>query len=95
MGNNKELQQKLAEHVSGQANSPLSKPAHSLTYDDLADELDANKNDGLTSSEAEGRLGQYGPNELGNDGGVNPTKILLRQIVNSMTLVSVELTDTI
>lgn len=85
---NKEIQHKLASHVSGQANLPLSKPAHSLTYDDLADEIGANKNDGLTLSEAESRLSQYGPNELGDDGGVNVTKILLRQIVNSMTLVS-------
>ena len=58
-----------------------------MSYDDLANEIGANKNDGLASAEANSRLDQYGPNELGDDGGVNPTKILLRQIVNSMTLI--------
>lgn len=85
---NKDLQKQLASHVSGQANTPLSKPAHSLTYDDVAQEIGANKDDGLASSEAKSRLDQYGPNELGDGEGVNPAKILLRQIVNSMTLVS-------
>lgn len=84
---NKDLQKKLDSHVSGQANEPLSKPPHSLAYDDVVDEIGANANDGLTTQEAKARLEKHGKNELGNEAGVNPGKILLRQVVNAMTLV--------
>lgn len=87
MGKDKELQKTLAKHVSGQANQPLSKPAHSLTYEDLIDEIGANKDDGLTSDEAKKRLDVNGLNDLGDEGGVNPGKILLKQVANAMTLV--------
>lgn len=77
----------LDGHVSGQANKPLSQSAHCLKWSALADELGANTEDGLTSSDASQRLGEYGRNELGEAGGVNPGKILMRQIANAMTLV--------
>jgi len=75
-------------HVSGQANKPLSKPAHSLSFDEAAKELQANVQDGLTVKEAEARLLEYGKNELDNGPGVQPFKILIRQIANAMMLVS-------
>lgn len=77
----------LDTHVSGQANKPLSKPAHALPHQTLITEIKANPQDGLTSSEARLRLDDHGPNELGDQGGVSVTKILIRQIANAMMLV--------
>ncbi|PPJ60270.1 hypothetical protein CBER1_01249 [Cercospora berteroae] len=77
----------LEEHVSGQSNQPLSQPAHCLKWKQVAEELNADVDDGLTASEASSRLEQFGKNELGDGKGVNPGKILVRQIANAMTLV--------
>lgn len=77
----------LEEHVSGQSNQPLSQPAHCLKWKQVAEELNADIDDGLTASEASSRLEQFGKNELGDGKGVNPGKILVRQIANAMTLV--------
>ncbi len=82
-----EQQQKLDNHVSGQSNSPLTAPAHALSWAVVAQELNANTDDGLTTSEAKQRLDQNGTNELGDAAGVNPGKILVRQVANAMTLV--------
>jgi len=84
MGKN---QPSLEGHVSGQANKPLSRPAHALTYTKVVEETGCNDQDGLTSSEAKTRHAEYGNNDLGNDAGVQPGKILLRQVANAMTLV--------
>ena len=77
----------LEGHVSGQANKPLSKPAHALPTETVIQETKCNSDDGLTTEDAKARLEEYGPNELGEDGGVQPGKILLRQVANAMTLV--------
>ncbi|KEF61366.1 potassium/sodium efflux P-type ATPase, fungal-type [Exophiala aquamarina CBS 119918] len=77
----------LAGHVSGQANKPMSKPAHSLTFKEVLEELGASGIDGISPQDAEKRLEEYGKNELDNGPGVNPTKILVRQIANAMMLV--------
>ncbi|KAK3207740.1 hypothetical protein GRF29_96g225153 [Pseudopithomyces chartarum] len=79
--------QTLEGHVSGQANTPLSRPAHALTYSKVTEEIGCNAENGLTSSEATKRHEQYGNNDLGEDGGVQPAKILLRQVANAMTLI--------
>jgi len=68
-------------------NRTLSRPAHSLTVSAILDELRADALRGLSTIEANARLNDYGLNELQNVGGVHPVKILLRQIVNAMTLV--------
>jgi Na+-exporting ATPase len=81
-------QPSLEGHKSGQANEPLSKPAHALTFQQVIDETKCNPDDGLNTSEAKSRLEKFGNNDLGADGGVSPAKILLRQVANSMTLVS-------
>ncbi|KAK4118942.1 potassium/sodium eff [Parathielavia appendiculata] len=74
-------------HVSGQSNRPLSRPAHALTHEQLAAELDADILSGLTAHEAKTRLEQYGRNDLGEEEGVQPFKIIVAQIANAMTLV--------
>lgn len=78
----------LEGHVSGQANKPLTRPAHALPFATVLEELKANGEDGLTAQEAKARHEEYGQNDIGDDGGVQPGKILLRQVANAMTLVS-------
>jgi potassium/sodium efflux P-type ATPase len=77
----------LSGHVSGQSNKPLSQPAHALPWKTVAEELQADSEDGLSSSSASERLTEFGRNELGDTSKVNPGKILIRQIANAMTLV--------
>ncbi|KAH8641096.1 hypothetical protein IG631_04037 [Alternaria alternata] len=77
----------LEGHRSGQANEPLSKPAHALPWKDVVNEIKCNAEDGLTTAEAKSRHEKYGNNDLGDDGGVSPGKILLRQVANAMTLI--------
>jgi potassium/sodium efflux P-type ATPase len=74
-------------HVSGQSNTPMSQPAHALPWKTVVEELKTDVDDGLSAGEAKSRLDEYGRNELGDGGGVNPGKILTRQIANAMTLV--------
>jgi len=84
----KKEQPNLDGHKSGQANEPLSKPAHALPFKQVVEETKCNADDGLTTAEAKSRLEKHGNNDLGNDAGVSPAKILLRQVANAMTLVS-------
>ncbi|KAK3670232.1 P-type ATPase [Recurvomyces mirabilis] len=84
MGKGKELP---TNHVSGQSNNPLSRPAHALSWQQVSQELQADAEDGLTSGEAKSRLDEHGSNDLGDGGVVNIAKILLRQFANAMTLV--------
>jgi len=81
-------QPSLEGHKSGQSNDPLSKPAHALTFQQVVEETKCNPDDGLTTSEAKSRHEKFGNNDIGDDGGVQPGKILLRQVANAMTLVS-------
>ena len=74
-------------HVSGQSNKPMSLPAHSLTGEALVEELKVDTENGLTSAEAKTRLDEYGLNKLDEGPGVQPVKILIRQIANAMILV--------
>ncbi|KAL8899427.1 MAG: hypothetical protein Q9207_006212 [Kuettlingeria erythrocarpa] len=85
MGNRKEENDE--SHISGQANKPLTLPAHALHYHAVAEELGANREDGLTEAEAKIRLNEYGRNELDDGPGVQPVKILVRQVANAMMLV--------
>ena len=87
-GNKKEVQAKLDAHQSGQSNDPMSGPAHTLSFNDVVDQLKTSAEDGLTPDEAKKRLEQYGKNELDNGPGVNPVRILIRQIANAMMLAS-------
>lgn len=83
----KQADSALEAHVSGQSNKPLTKPAHALAWKAVAEELKADIDDGLTASDANERLTEVGRNELGDAKGVNPGKILTRQVANAMTMV--------
>ncbi|KAI8233228.1 Calcium-transporting ATPase 3 [Colletotrichum sp. SAR 10_86] len=76
-----------SEHVSGQANKPLSRPPHALDVDQVVTELEVDAAQGLTTDEASRRLEELGRNELRQNKGVQPVKIFLEQIFNAMTLV--------
>lgn len=77
------------EHVSGQANKPLPRPPHALPARTVIELLEVNDQTGLTSTVAEQRLAEYGPNELLKEKNAQPLKIFIRQIANAMTLVLV------
>ncbi|KAL4818340.1 hypothetical protein BDW67DRAFT_190024 [Aspergillus spinulosporus] len=66
---------------------PLSRPAHTLSPDEVLRELKVNSEEGLTAAEAKKRLELYGPNELEGGEGVSLAKIVIRQIANAMMLV--------
>ncbi|KAL8736379.1 MAG: hypothetical protein Q9181_002431 [Wetmoreana brouardii] len=70
-----------------QGNAHLTRPAHALPYAQVADEIGANHAQGLNDAEAKKRIELHGRNELLGGGGVQPTKILIRQVANAMTLV--------
>lgn len=77
----------LEGHVSGQSNSPLSLPVHSLNLRQVVDELNTDTWSGLDDTEAKRRLEEYGANELGEVQGVSVIKILIAQVANAMTMV--------
>ncbi|ROT34444.1 sodium transport ATPase [Sodiomyces alkalinus F11] len=74
-------------HVSGQSNKPLSAPAHALTHKQVTEELKSNALTGLSAADAQARVQEYGPNELGDAEGVKPLRIVVAQIANAMTMV--------
>lgn len=65
----------------------MSRPAHSLTAEQVISELQANPASGLSAEEAARRLKELGPNEFERQKGVQPLKIFIEQIFNAMTLV--------
>ncbi|KAF4506661.1 hypothetical protein G6O67_006724 [Ophiocordyceps sinensis] len=77
----------VREHVSGQANKPMSAPAHALTIDQVIQELQTNVQIGLSDDQVQMRLQDYGRNEFGEQEGVQPIKIFIGQIANALTLV--------
>lgn len=78
----------LQDRVSGQANKPMSQPAHALTFDQVVEQLTSDADYGLAAAEAKRRLDEYGRNELGDSEGVSLLKIMVAQVANAMTLVS-------
>ncbi|KAF3481383.1 calcium-transporting ATPase 3 [Arthroderma uncinatum] len=78
---------RLSNQASRQSQWPLSRPAHGLQYETVIEEIRSDPKNGLTASEAQYRLEQYGRNDLGNIDSGHPAKILLRQIANAMTLI--------
>lgn len=77
----------VEDRVSGQANEPMSLPAHALASDVVARELNANPSAGLSAEEAASRLLKYGSNDLGQEKRVSAVSVFAQQIFNSMTLV--------
>ena len=76
------------QHVSGQSNKPLPQIPHAISAEEVAKYLDTNIQTGLRSDEAAKRKGEFGANELLKEKNAQPLKILFRQVVNAMTLVS-------
>jgi len=76
----KKDQNPLEGHVSGQSNKPLSKPAHALPFDKVLEETGCDAEEGLTTTKAKEIHAVWGNNDLGEGGGVQPGKILLRQV---------------
>ncbi|QUC22524.1 uncharacterized protein UV8b_06765 [Ustilaginoidea virens] len=74
-------------HIPGQANKPLTAPAHALEIQDVVEQLAADVEVGLSNVEAKKRLEEYGYNEFGEQKGVQPLKIFIGQIANALTLV--------
>lgn len=74
-------------HVSGQSNKPLSAPAHALTHEQVTEELKSSPLTGLSATEAQARLQEYGANDLGEAEGVKPLRIVVAQVANAMTMV--------
>ena len=74
-------------HVSGQSNRPLTRPPHALDVEQVLRELNVDPNRGLEAGEAASRRTDYGPNELDEEKGIQPLKILVEQIFNAMTMV--------
>ena len=83
------IQETRATSATGDTKYPayLSQPAHSLTFEDVIDQLGTNSDEGLTSGEVKRRLEEYGENILEGDEGISFAKIVIRQIVNAMMLV--------
>jgi Na+-exporting ATPase len=79
----------LLQHISGQSNRPLSLPPHSLGHQQVITELSTDVANGLTAEQASDRLAEFGRNELSQEGGVRPLRILLEQVFNAMTVVLV------
>lgn len=75
------------DHVSGQSNKPLTRPAHALPFQKVAEELGADTLAGLSPAEAKRRLEEFGTNDLGDAEGVQPLKIVIAQVANAMTMV--------
>ena len=67
-------------------NEPDQKDWHALEVADVFRQLAANK-EGLSSSEAEGRLSKYGPNELQAARQISPWEILLEQFKNILIII--------
>ena len=88
MGDEKDV----GRHVFRQGNEALSQPAHCLDRETIVSELLVNPQDGLSAAEAKSRIQKYGKNELEGGPGVQPLKILLRQVANAMMLVKLPIT---
>ncbi|KAG6861634.1 hypothetical protein C0995_014073 [Termitomyces sp. Mi166 len=61
--------------------------SHTLTVDQLVQQLGTNQADGLTNNEAARRLETCGPNLLDEDDGVSAVEVLVKQLANALTLV--------
>ena len=62
---------------------------HLISIEQSLTELSAHQVDGLSQSEAQSRLAQYGRNELVEKGGRTPLKIFWEQITATMVLILV------
>ncbi|KAI8909256.1 hypothetical protein DFJ77DRAFT_512965 [Powellomyces hirtus] len=66
---------------------PVKTDIYLLSFQDVADHLKTDIEQGLDRDEATNRLATYGENILGRDGGVSIFKVLLSNIINPMNFV--------
>lgn len=76
-----------AKNISGQANTPMPRPAHALTYAQVIQELSSDAINGLSNTVAQQRLEELGKNVLCESEAVSPLNIIIAQIANAMSLV--------
>ena len=62
-------------------------PAYAQTAEQVVHDLQSNAVSGLTADQVTQRRAHYGPNDLGEEKGVQPLQILIAQVVNAMTMV--------
>ncbi|KAK9727371.1 hypothetical protein K7432_001904 [Basidiobolus ranarum] len=67
-------------------NTPIL-PYHTYEVRKVVEELNTDTDDGLTTQEVKSRTEKYGPNQMSGDSGVSPWKVLLRQLVNYLTVI--------
>jgi len=67
-------------------NMNLEKEIFRYDYQKVLDSLDVNKNNGLSQSEAEKRLKEYGPNSLRQKSQISPFKIFADQFKNILVI---------
>ncbi len=60
---------------------------HTRDVDDVLTELSVTADDGLETTDAASRLGEYGPNELVERDGIRPFRIFLNQFTDTMVIV--------
>jgi len=72
--------------IDGTAPPTLPAP-HTLSFEEVAERLGVDINHGLSHTEAQSRLQQYGLNKVKGAEGLSMWKILMRQISNSLTFV--------
>lgn len=77
--------------VTGYGNKPLSRPAHALSWEAVAHELEADTQGGLAASDAQARLDLYGRNDIGNASSTDAFRVLVKQVANAMTFVGASL----
>ncbi|KAF5854379.1 hypothetical protein GGP41_007170 [Bipolaris sorokiniana] len=74
-------------HPSDGDTAPALHAPHTLSSEEVAEQLRVDVHHGLSHAEAESRLQLYGPNKVKGAEGLSMWKILLRQISNSLTFV--------
>ncbi|KAK9762198.1 hypothetical protein K7432_012306, partial [Basidiobolus ranarum] len=62
-------------------------PYHTYDVRKVIEELNTDIDDGLSSDEVKSRTERYGLNQMSGDNGVNPWKVLLRQLANYLTVI--------
>ncbi|ORX93774.1 potassium/sodium efflux P-type ATPase [Basidiobolus meristosporus CBS 931.73] len=62
-------------------------PYHTYDVRKVVTELKTDTEDGLTSQEIKSRTEKYGANQMSGEGGVSPWKVLLRQLLNYLTVI--------
>lgn len=64
-------------------------PAHTVPFERVLQTLSVHQDSGLSEDEAKDRKNKYGPNQLDEGPGVQPFRILVHQVANALTLVSI------